>query len=90
MKKRTRTAAAVFAAAILCGAVPYSVGDTAFYRPEIIAKAEEGSTAATKLIAPGVEYGLGDTIDFGSDEVWVLMDAENSIKNNMAGQTRTI
>ena len=89
MKRRTRTAAAVLAAAILCGAVPYTVGDTAFYRPEIIAKAEEGSAAETKLVASGAEYSLGDTIYFGGEDVYVIMNDRYESANNWKGVTRT-
>lgn len=86
MKKRMKTVAAFCAAAILCGAVPYTIGDTALYRSEIIAVAAE-----TKLIASGAEYSIGDTIDFGNgdEDVYVIMD-DNHSPSIMNGQTRTI
>ena len=75
-----KTVAAAMALSLVGGGLPAT---TDIYKPAIVANAAE-----TKLIAPGVEYAIGDEIDFGSDEVFVLMNDEDSSATNMAGQSR--
>ena len=71
------------ALSLVGGGLPATTGGYDIYKPAIVANAAE-----TKLIASGGEYYLGDTIDFGSDEVIVRMDDSSPSGTNMAGQDR--
>lgn len=87
MKKRMKTVAvALIAAALVGGTWPANFGGFDLTGTTIVANAAE-----TKSIAPGVEYFIGDTIDFGNgdEDVYVIMDDQHS-PYVMNGQTRTI
>ncbi len=79
-----KTLAAAMALSLVGGGLPAITGGYDIYKPAIVANAAE-----TKLIAPGVEYALGDTIDFGGENVYVLMDDTNNSPTNWIGATRT-
>ncbi len=87
MKPWRKTAAAVLAAAVLCGAAPYTGGA---FLPVITANAEDDGAAEPKLVVSGGEYGIGDTIYFGGDDVYVIMNDTSTSANNWRGVTRIL
>ena len=72
-----KTIAAALALTLMGGGLPTAIAGTNIFEPGIIA------TAEGTLIATGNVYYLGDTIDFGSDDVYVKIlnsvDLDDSI-----------
>lgn len=68
-----KTIAAALALTLMGGGLPTAIAGTNIFEPGIIANAEG------TLIATGNVYYLGDTIDFGSDDVYVKI--LNSVDN---------
>ena len=68
-----KTIAAALALTLMGGGLPTAIAGTNIFEPGIIA------TAEGTLIATGNVYYLGDTIDFGSDDVYVKI--LNSVDN---------
>ena len=87
MKKWMKTATAAMLAAALVSAIPANLDVIGV--PQIVMTA---NAAETMLIAPGVSYYIGDTIDFGNNDerVYATMDDSTSNPTVVNGRIRTI
>ena len=76
-----KTIAAALALTLMGGGLPTAIAGTNIFEPGIIANAEG------TLIATGNVYYLGDTIDFGSDDVYVkILNRFYNFKNLCSGR----